>query len=768
MALTISAEDFFTRITPLEPPPSLEIDLSGEVGDFGILGALGDFVIDLTNTINTEITRITQGFGSYIELVEASIGSGFGAIADRAEATQTDTIQKIDFGFDSVTAALREASASVENSIFTQLADQARSIAATVDEMEGRVQTNLDDSETSILGTLTSVGGQILGGIGDAIIAVEGIINPITTTIEGVITGEIDSLEALVARPLAVLTESLPLQVLALGDVIKDSLSFLPNLPEALGEQIGGIFTTLSATLGLDQLLGFFELTGRVISTLNRRLDGSPNLETVPGSWDVPKTTIDQINTALSTIPIIGAIIDKDHPAEFERMRQNSFAWTRPTALDSGSVLEFIRRFPDETDSVLVNLERTGLSDEKIQALLRIRHTPLQMLDNLDAWRREEIDESALDTRLRANGLSPEDGELAKRLSRRIPPIQDLILFAVRGVFDVEESRRFGEFEGLPPDIERGFIEAFDIEGGDFSKQVEVFADAAGKLGLPQEWVAAYWTAHWRLPSLQNAYQMFHRLAPDIVEAEKDDFIADGFDPETLKFDRESLDRLVRSADFSSFWRTKLSAIAFNPLTRVDIRRMHKLGILDNDATHRAYRKVGFSSSDADKMLAFTIAFNDEPDSSQTDEIRVLTKAQILDFVENELFSPEEGVETLQGIGYDEFAATGFVDLELAKRDRNLQRTAISLVEERVLAGLIDVNAATVQLDGLGVGAAQKAIVLRQLDVKLTKRTRQPSRAELDTFFGNQIITAEEYRTGLLSLGYPEEWADRFVQLNQE
>lgn len=766
MAILPNPIDFIATIPPLESPLPLEIDLPGEPGDFGIVGALGDFTIALTNSINENMAQLIGEFGSLADAIDSSITgglAGFGSIVDTALA---ETINRINFGFDSINAAVTESVASVEDSIAGRLAIQAAEITSTVNAIDSRIGAQIAESEGSILGTLSGVAGKIFESLGDTIDAVQELDDVITNKITEFVKGEIDDLERLVARPLAVLTESLPLQVLNLADVVKTGLEGIPNLPEALGEQISGVFTTLANSLGLDQLLGLFSLTSRVVTSIIGKLEGAENLETVLGSWDVPKSTIDQINTALSTIPIIGAIIQTDHPAEFERMRQNSFEHTRPTQLDVGSTLELIRRFPDELDSVLGNLRRNGLDDSKIDSLLRIRHTPLQMLDNLDGWRRGEIDEQALDTKLRANGLSDEDGALAKRLSRRIPPIADLILFSVRGVFDVEESRRFGEFEGLPPALEAQFIEAFGIEGGDFSRQVQVFADAASKLGLPEEWVAAYWTAHWRLPSLQNAYQMFHRLAPDIVDAEREDFIADGFDPENLKFDRESLDRLVRAADFSGFWRDKLSAIAFNPLTRVDIRRMHKLGILDDAATQRAYRKVGFSSSDADKMLAFTVAFNGEPDAAQTDEIRSLTKNQILDFVENELFTEEEGIDALTAIGYDEFAAVGFVDLELAKRDRTLQRTAISLVEERVLAGLIDINEASLEFDILGVSSGQKALVIRELDVKLTKRTRQPSRAELDTFIGNAIISVEEYRVGMLSLGYTDEWVERFVQLN--
>lgn len=755
------------QFPPGTPPvPPITVDLAGETGDFALLGAFSEFTSDLFTIINSELADRETRLANFANRVGSTITNTLGGFGATVDGALRDVERSIETQFGGVAAGLENTIRDIEDGIVGDLITQTQDLTNVIGEVDTRIQRDLETKVGGLEGLLDDVGNKVTRGIGEVLDTVDGVVDPIINTITSDLTGKINIIEERVSGPLAVLTESLPQQVLNLGNVLETGLGTILDLPEALGGQLSGVFQTLSETLGLDQLLDFFRLVGRVVATVNDRISLSPDLETVPGSWDVPRSVTDQINVVLAAIPIIGSIIQTDHPAEFERIRLNSFEHTRPLPLDSGSVLEFIRRFPDEIDEVIGNLSRQGLGDDKIQSLLRIQHTPLPVLDNLDAWRRGEIEEVELDPRLRANGLSPDDMALAKVLSARIPPIQDLILFAVRGVFDIEESRRFGEFEGLPATLEERFIGEFGIEGGDFSRQVEVFSQQAQRLGLPPEWVAAYWTSHWRLPSLRSAYEMFHRLAPDIIEAEADQAIADGFDPESLKFDRASLDRLVRSADFSSFWRDKLSAIAFNPLTRVDIRRMHKLGILDDAATKRAYRKVGFSPSDADKMLAFTIAFNAEPDKTQTDEIRDLTKAQILDFVENDLFTPDEGVTALKEIGYDDFAAEGFVSLELAKRDRNLQRTAIDLIQERVLAGLIDINQASTQLDSNGVGPGQKAIILTELDVKLAKRNRQPTRAELDSFVESRIITAEEYGLGLSALGYADEWVARFVLLN--
>ena len=45
--------------------------------------------------------------------------------------------------------------------------------------------------------------------------------------------------------------------------------------------------------------------------------------------------------------------------------------------------------------------------------------------------------------------------------------------------------------------------------------------------------------------------------------------------------DTAELDMLLRAQDVMPFWRDRLTAIAYRPLTRVDVRRMYKQGVLN-------------------------------------------------------------------------------------------------------------------------------------------------------------------------------------------
>lgn len=766
MGIIQSIDEITDPDRELTPEELIGIILQGDAGEIPEVGGLGDFFDDLVTDIQRTIINQTLDLQDFTDAVDAAILANLETFASDQELTETGFRQRVETSIDSFASELARTESRINTRIDQNVGLTLDDLDNTIDRVEGKIEASAEQQVEDNDNLLQSLGGKIFGAATATVDAIDDLIDPATQKVTDILSAQINDLEGLVSKPLAALEASLPLQLAGIGDAITTGLGGIKELPDALTSGLGELFTGLASTLGLDQLLDLFTLTGKVVGNVLGRIDGGDNLEVRPGSWDMPLGTADSINIVLAAIPILGQVIQSHHPAEFERIRLDNFEHVRPTPLDSGSVLEFMRRFPLEADAVIDNLRFMGLNDERIAQLVRIRNTPLPVIDHLDAWHRGTIEETDLDTRLLSNGLSNDDIPIAKALSERIPPMQDQILFAVRGVYDVEESRAFGEFEGLPPELESAFTSEFGIEGGDFSSQVQVFADQAGKLGMSPATSAAYWVSHWRLPSLQTAYEMFHRLQPDIVEAESEAFIADGFNPAELAFDRTQLDRLVRSADFSEFWRPKLSAIAFNPLTRVDIRRMHKLGILDDSATHRAYRKVGFSPSDADKMLQFTIAFNTEPDQAQTNEVRDLTKSQILDFVENDLLSREEGIESLTDIGYSPFAAEGFVELELAKRDRSEQKQQIDLVRERVKAGLATLNDATTELDEIGVGANQKAIILRDLEIDQARKSSLPTKSELAEFVSAGLIDQAEYEAGLSARGIPDIWIPRYVAIN--
>ncbi len=172
-----------------------------------------------------------------------------------------------------------------------------------------------------------------------------------------------------------------------------------------------------------------------------------------------------------------------------------------------------------------------------------------------------------LSDELRKIGVHQNYHGLYKELAYQIPPVADIITMAVREAFTPAIAARFGQYEDLPTE----------------------FVEWVGKKGLSKEWAERYWAAHWSLPSPQQGFEMLHRGV--IGEAD--------------------LNMLMRALDIMPFWRDKLIQIAYRPLTRVDVRRMYALGVIDVSGVMKAYTDLGYNKYNADLMTKFTVKYTE-------------------------------------------------------------------------------------------------------------------------------------------------------------
>jgi len=230
--------------------------------------------------------------------------------------------------------------------------------------------------------------------------------------------------------------------------------------------------------------------------------------------------------------------------------------------------------------------------------------------------------------------------DLYRELAYQIPPVADIITMAVREAFTPSIAARFGQYEDLPSE----------------------FVEAVQKKGLSKEWAERYWAAHWSLPSPQQGFEMLHRGV-----------IGEG-----------DLNMLMRALDIMPFWRDKLIQIAYRPLSRVDVRRMYALGVIDISGIRRAYTDLGYNDYNANLMTKFTVAYTERieerakeakeksaqkeqeakekaaqkeqeaKDRALIPKVSEFTTAQTLKFLTQELISEERAIEELELLGYNE------------------------------------------------------------------------------------------------------------------
>ncbi|GAJ12939.1 unnamed protein product, partial [marine sediment metagenome] len=216
-----------------------------------------------------------------------------------------------------------------------------------------------------------------------------------------------------------------------------------------------------------------------------------------------------------------------------------------------------------ENDTILENISKGDIHPDYAQTYLDAVLTKPASIDIMAYELRQENKLANLPKELKKIGIHPDYTKLYETLAYQIPPVADIITMAVREAFTPAIAEKFGQYQDFPADLEK----------------------YAAQKGLSEEWAKRYWAAHWALPSPQQGFEMLHRGVINSPE----------------------LDMLLRASDVMPFWRDRLTAIAYRTLTRVDVRRMYKEGVLDEREVYEAYQDHGYSDENAARMAEFTV-----------------------------------------------------------------------------------------------------------------------------------------------------------------
>lgn len=453
----------------------------------------------------------------------------------------------------------------------------------------------------------------------------------------------------------------------------------------------------------------------------------------------------------------------------------------RPNLLPASTSLDaFTKQLISKTDTKLF-LQRLGFDDDDIEVLIETSFATIDPNRLRDLFLRGFMDKAEHDRSLKRLGIRDSDIPNITDLYSIIPPIQDLIRFAVREAFSPEIARRFGQFEDFP----------------------EAVVEPASKQGLSRDWVEKYWASHWSLPSALQGFEMLHRRV----------------------IDESDLDLLLRALDVMPFWRDRLKEISFRPFTRVDVRRMHKLGVLDEEGVFSAYLDIGYDNNKARAMTEFTLLYNSRTDETGKDTIQVEARKQIevayskglIDNViaveqltnlghtvedaetllelsslnvelEARRFTLEdnykriekiaisgygrrtiprnEAIELLQITGYTISEAESELDFVDTERTIQLKQFISDSIKELYTEFVISNADAVSVLSSNGFEIEEIEMLLEEFNIVREFRTRLPSKADFETWFKMDLISVDELADGLRGIRYPEKFVSLFVQEN--
>ncbi len=348
----------------------------------------------------------------------------------------------------------------------------------------------------------------------------------------------------------------------------------------------------------------------------------------------------------------------------------------------------------------------------------------------LEAWKetvRPRVDPGSLFRHMYRTGASPAEvtAELTRRgytsddiakmqaLAQIIPGPSDLVSMAVREAWRDDVAAEWGYDADFPAP----------------------FAEWMQKQGDVDNWAQKYWRAHWTLPGLSTVLDILYRV------------------PE---FTKEDLDTYLRISDIPATWRNYVSRTAYRPLTRVDVRRMYGMGVLDRDAVKRSYLDLGYDETNAEHMTEFTVRF-------ETEEDRAATKTDILSFYKVGALTADEAVDWLQAIGYPADLAAYLITREQMKVEQARQDQQTKHIRNLYIHGEITVTDASSRLASIGVPAGEITQLLDEWQIARDAKVERPSRATLDKLFRQDVIAEAEYTDGLDALGYQPRYVGWYL-----
>jgi len=352
-------------------------------------------------------------------------------------------------------------------------------------------------------------------------------------------------------------------------------------------------------------------------------------------------------------------------------------------------------------------LKDQGWTDELIDAWREISKRWLSAGELIELRRRGRIGEKEFSDRLHQLGYDHRAVAGYVELLDRIPGPGDLISMAVREAFHPDLVAKYH------------YLDAFPGE----------FAEWMTKQGYSVEWAQRYWAAHWRLPSIGDAFTMLHRGVIGMDE------IRD----------------LLRTADIAPIWHEPLIKIAYAPYTRVDVRRMHALGVLSDEELVKAYMDLGYDADHAAHMAEFTILYNA---STQ----REATKSDITKGYRAGRLERADAVQALIDIGYTpEWAEYHIATVEYEAAEEYVEeqiKTIQTLYESR----RIDRAEAASRLTGLGLRGERINDRLELWTITRDRRDVAPSVSKLEEFYAHGIIDRDAFEHEMKSHGYDDTY----------
>lgn len=350
-----------------------------------------------------------------------------------------------------------------------------------------------------------------------------------------------------------------------------------------------------------------------------------------------------------------------------------------PNVPDIGSLIQALHIAPEITQDINKKMRQNGFDDEDIKILKIASYRLLDVETIRICFLRGIITQDETINRLGELGYTPARQKEIMSTWNIIPSPQDLLYIVGKEGFESDQIRQFGLDAEFP------------------SEQLEYLRQQ----GYSDFWSMKYWIAHWDYPSEGRVLELYHR---GII-------------------DDKDLDAFYRVIEMPPYWRDKLKKASYSLYTRVDLRRMHDMGLITENDVYTNFRSEGYDDEHAQNMTKFYLKYNELNDKD-------LSMSQIKNAYEADIISKDKAVEALTKLQYSTDQAL-FI-LELVEYDEmiKIQKLRIKSIAKMYKSKEYDKNKVRGMLSALGVESKWIDVYFTQWDEEIILEEKLP---ELDT-----------------------------------
>lgn len=442
---------------------------------------------------------------------------------------------------------------------------------------------------------------------------------------------------------------------------------------------------------------------------------------------EITSERIAQIYREMGDIPVIGNInnfivgfltfatlMKSEFSAVAEKTRQSANIKHRPTLLPLETIIEKWHRFPELSEEIKKELERYGFTDTNLSQLL---NTSFQLVD-IGTLRvnylRGKISEADVRKKLEEMRFAPDAIQQILFSFQIFPSPSDVIRFGVREIYNTDLRSSLGLDSETP----------------------ENFISDMVKLGYSEQNAKNYWASHWNPISSEQAIRLFQRG----------------------KIDAKQRDELFKVNDVLPGHRELLTELSYNVISRVDLRRLYKSGIFNEEQVYKANLDYGYSPENAEHITRLVIEEYDPED-------RELTRSVIISLYKGQILSRPETIDFLREIGYTEFQSQLLIENEEYKDEKRRQDKVITKYKSGFLKRKYSEAEVRSFLSSIGYNPSEVAEIIEDWFIELDSKRSLLTVGQITQMYKKHIILRETANEYLMLRNYTEEDAELLLTL---